>query len=126
MSMKQNATTIDEYLADVSREKRRALEDLRKKILSVVPDAEECISYRMPAFRVNGAVVAGFCATAKGCSYYPFSGKTLTTLARFVDNYDQTMGSLHFSPDSPLPVTLVRRLVRARLAEAKEKAGRRA
>lgn len=120
--MKGNPATIDEYLAGVSDDKRRAaLEDLRKKILSVIPDAEECISYRLPAFRLNGEVVAGFCATTKGCSYFPFSGSTLTTLSQYVADYDQTKGSLHFSPDRPLPMTLVRRLVRARIAEAKRR-----
>lgn len=113
------ATTIDDYLAGVSEEKRRALEDLRKKIRSVIPAAEECISYRIPAFRVNGKVVAGFCATTKGCSYFPFSGSTLKTLAREVAGYDQTKSALHFLPAKPLPATLVRRLIRARLAETR-------
>ena len=87
------------------------------KIRSVVPDAEECISYGMPAFRVHGAVVAGFQATKNGCSYYPFSGSTLATVARFVRAFDQTKSALHFSPDKPLPMTLVRRLIKARMAE---------
>ena len=81
---------------------------------------QECISYRIPAFRVNGVVIAGFCATAKGCSYFPFSGSTLRSLARDVSRYDQTKGSLHFSPDEPLPITLVRKLIKVRIAETKE------
>jgi uncharacterized protein YdhG (YjbR/CyaY superfamily) len=108
---------IDEYLANVSDDKRRALEKLRKTIRSIVPRAEECISYRMPAFRLDGTVIAGFLATAKGCSYFPFSGKTLRTLAEDVRGYDQTKGSLHFRPDEPLPATLVRKLIKARIAE---------
>ena len=120
MPMTRQATTIDEYLAGVSDDKRRALEDLRKKIRAVVPAAEECISYRIPAFRVGGTVVAGFCATTKGCSYFPFSGSTLKTLARDVAAYDQTKSALHFSPAKPLPATLVRRLIRTRIAETKK------
>jgi len=109
--------TIDEYLATLTGDRRRALERLRKTIRSVIPRAEECISYRMPAFRLNGAVVAGFIATRKGCSYFPFSGTTLTTLAKDVKGYEQTKGSLHFDPKKPLPVSLVRKLIKARVAE---------
>ena len=111
--------TIDEYLAPLGSEKRAALGKLRKAILSIVPEAEECISYGIPAFRLNGAVVAGFCATAKGCSYFPFSGSTLGALAEYLQDYDQTKSSLHFHPAQPLPVTLVRKLIKARIAERK-------
>ena len=119
MSTQRRPSTIDEYLEGVPEDRRRALEDLRTKIHSVIPDAEECISYRMPAFRVNGAVVAGFCATAKGCSYFPFSGSTLKTLARDVKSYSQTKSSLHFPTDGPLPIALVRKLITARIKEKK-------
>jgi len=115
--MKARPSTIDGYLATVSDEKRAALEQLRKAIRRLVPEAEECISYNLPAFRLRGAVVAGFCATTKGCSYYPFSGRTLATLAGELEGYGMTKGALHFHPDEPLPVTLVRKLLRVRLAE---------
>lgn len=111
--------TIDEYLAPLGGAKRAALGKLRKVILSIVPKAEECISYGIPAFRLDGAVVAGFCATAKGCSYFPFSGSTLGALAEYLQDYDQTKSSLHFHPDKPLPATLVRKLIKARIAERK-------
>lgn len=117
MSSKRKPQTIDEYLDGVPEDRRRALEDLRKKILSIIPEAKECISYQMPAFRLDGVVVAGFCATAKGCSYFPFSGSTLKTLARDLDRYDQTKSSLHFSPEKPLPIALVRKLVKTRVKE---------
>ncbi len=111
--------TIDEYLATLSSEKRAALGKLRKVIRSVFPRVEECISYRIPAFRLDGQVVAGFCATAKGCSYFPFSGSTLGALANDLHAYGQTKSSLHFHPDKPLPATLVRKLIKARIAETK-------
>jgi len=113
-------SAIDDYLIGLPENRRAALEDLRAKIRAVVPEAEECISYRMPAFRVNGIVIAGFRATAKGCSYYPFSGSTLRSLARDVGRYDQTKGSLHFSSDNPLPIALVRKLIKVRIAETTE------
>lgn len=120
MAAAHKGTPIDDYLRSVPEDRRGALEDLRAKIRSVVPDAEECISYGMPAFRVEGGVVAGFQATKKGGSYYPFSGSTLGTVARFVSTYDQTKSALHFLPEKPLPMTLVRRLIKARMAEIEE------
>lgn len=109
--------TIDAYLATVKGEKRAALDHLRERIRAVVPRAEECISYTIPAFRLDGRIVAGFAATAKGCSYFPFSGSTLRTLAKELAGYDQTKSALHFDPARPLPATLVRKLVKARIAE---------
>jgi uncharacterized protein YdhG (YjbR/CyaY superfamily) len=118
--VKPRPSTIDEYLGSVPEDRRRALEDLRTKIRSIVPSAKECISYRIPAFRLNGEVIAGFCATSKGCSYFPFSGSTLKALARDVSSYDQTKSSLHFSPEKPLPLALVRKLVNTRIKETIE------
>jgi uncharacterized protein YdhG (YjbR/CyaY superfamily) len=116
-TMKRKPTTIDAYLATVESDQRAPLEKLRQTIRSIVPRAEECISYGVPAFRLGRAVVAGFCARAKGCSYFPFSGTTFRTLARELEGYDKTKSALHFSPDAPLPATLVRKLIRARIAE---------
>jgi uncharacterized protein YdhG (YjbR/CyaY superfamily) len=121
--MTRKARTVDEYLASVSGDKRTALEKLRKTIRSIVPKAEECISYGIPAFRLGGTVVAGFSATAKGCSYFPFSGSTLRTLARDVQRYDKTKSSLHFDPRKPLPTTLVRKLLKARIVETQNESG---
>ena len=73
----KRAKTIDEYLAGVPRPQRAVLEEVRQTIRSIVPDSEECISYAIPAFRLDGRIVAGFAARAKGCSYFPFSGSTL-------------------------------------------------
>jgi uncharacterized protein YdhG (YjbR/CyaY superfamily) len=116
---RRKPSTIDEYLATVGEERRRALEALRRQIRSILPEAEECISYGLPAFRLHGVVVAGFSGTVKGCSYFPFSGSTLKTLAHQVRGYEQTKGSLHYRPQEPLPITLVRRLIKTRIAETK-------
>jgi uncharacterized protein YdhG (YjbR/CyaY superfamily) len=117
--MRFTMSQIDDYLAKVSDDKRTALAKLRKAIHTIVPRAEECISYGMPAFRLDGAVVAGFQATKKGCSYYPFSGTTLQSLADELRDYDQTKSALHFRPEKPLPATLVRKLIKARVAETR-------
>ena len=115
--MARKPSTIDAYLATVKGDKRAALDKLRKTIRAVVPRAEECISYAIPAFRLDGRIVAGFAATAKGCSYFPFSGSTLRSLANELRDYEQTKSSLHFDPSRPLPATLVRKLIKARRAE---------
>jgi uncharacterized protein YdhG (YjbR/CyaY superfamily) len=115
----RSRSPIDAYLATVPEDRRAALQRLRRTLRSILPGAEECLSYGIPAFRVDGEVVAGFLATAKGCSYFPFSGRTLGTLAGELAGHGGTKGSLHFSPEEGLPATLVRKLVRARRAEVR-------
>jgi uncharacterized protein YdhG (YjbR/CyaY superfamily) len=115
--MPRKPRTIDEFLAPLPADKREALQQLRRTIRSIAPKAEECISYGIAAFRLGGAVVAGFAPTAKGCSYYPFSGSTLRALAGELKGYSQTKSALHFTPDRPLPKALVRKLIQARLDE---------
>src|SRR5262245_46682024 len=114
--MRAKPKTISEYLASVKPDRRAALERLRRTIHAVVPDVEECISYSMPAFRYDGQVIAGFLATARGCSYFPFSGTTLSTLSSDVAAYSRTKSALHFDPRRGLPVALVRKLLRTRIA----------
>jgi uncharacterized protein YdhG (YjbR/CyaY superfamily) len=110
-------SAVDEYLTGVSPSSRALLQKLRKTIHSTVPEVDECISYGMPAFRYRSRIIAGFRATSKGCSYYPFSGTTLKTLAGDIEGYSQTRSALHFGPDKPLPASLVRKLLDARMAE---------
>jgi uncharacterized protein YdhG (YjbR/CyaY superfamily) len=111
-------SNVDNYLAKVDPRHRNLLQQLRKTIHALVPEVEECISYRMPAFRLGGRIIAGFAATSKGCSYYPFSGRTLATLAADVEGYEGTKGAIHFGPEKPLPSSLVRKLLKARIAES--------
>jgi len=106
---------IDDYLAGLEEPRRSTLEALRRSILAVVPDAEQCISYGMPAFRVDGKVVAGFAAFQRHLSYLPHSGHVLADLGDAVAGYDATPGSLHFPVDQPLPDDLVRALVDAKM-----------
>ena len=119
MRQAQKPTSVDAYLTSVSPDRRVALEQLRRTIHSVLPDVEECISYSMPAFRVDGYVVAGFLATSRGCSYFPFSGTTLGTLETALSGYSKTKSALHFDPARPLPKTLVRKLLTARITETR-------
>ncbi len=112
-----SADEIDEYLAEVDEPKRSTLEAVRRSILAVIPEAEECISYSVPAFRVEGRVVAGFAAFKDHLSYLPFSGGVLGQLNEELDGYTMTKSSLHFPVDRPLPRALVKRLVAVRLEE---------
>ena len=111
-----SAQEVDAYLATVDEPKRTTLEALRRSIRAVVPDGEECISYGMPAFRVDGKVVAGFAAFKNHLAYLPHSGTVLADLGDAIAAYEHTPGSLHFAVDEPLPDDLVRRLVEAKLA----------
>jgi uncharacterized protein YdhG (YjbR/CyaY superfamily) len=108
---------IDSYLAAVDEPKRTTLEELRRSIMAVIPDAEQCISYGMPAFKVQGKAVAGFAAFKNHLSYLPHSGSVLERLADDLAGYQSTKGSLHFAIDEPLPPALVTKLVETRMQE---------
>ena len=109
--------TIDDYLATLSEDKRAALEKLRKIIRTVAPKAEECISYQLAAFRLDGKMLVAFGATANHCAFYLMSGSTIDTYTGELKNYDTSKGTIRFQADKPLPVALVRKLVKARIAE---------
>jgi uncharacterized protein YdhG (YjbR/CyaY superfamily) len=108
---------IDDYLANVSTSQRPVLEALRNAIRSNVPEAQECISYKIPAFRVDGHVVAGFAAFKNHMSYLPFSGSVLSELDASLEGRERTKSALHFTEESPLPEDLVVLLLQTRLAE---------
>jgi uncharacterized protein YdhG (YjbR/CyaY superfamily) len=108
---------IDDYLAKVEEPKRSTLERLRRTILVIVPEAQECISYQVPAFRVGGEVIAGFAAFKNHLSYLPFSGSVLNQLSVELEGYDKTLSALHFPVDRPLPEALVKKLINVRLRE---------
>lgn len=109
---------IDQYLDGLDEPKQATLRALRDTILSVIPDAEECISYSMPAFRVQGKVVAGFAAFTTHLSYLPHSGSVLSELGTDLAGYRQTKGALQFPLDTPLPRSLVVKLIDVRLRQA--------
>jgi uncharacterized protein YdhG (YjbR/CyaY superfamily) len=108
---------IDDYLALVEEPKRSSLEALRRSILEAVPDAEQCLSYGLPAFKVQGRTVAGFAAFKNHLSYLPHSGSVLGVMGDDIAGYQGTKGSLHFPVDQPLPDVLVRRLVEATMRQ---------
>ncbi len=109
---------VDQYLAGLEEPKRSTLQRLRQTILEVVPEAEEGISYQVPAFRVDGKVIAGFAAFKNHLSYLPHSGSVFPMLRDEVASYKTSTGALQFPIDSSLPKSLVEQLIRVRLAQA--------
>ncbi|HLJ67421.1 MAG TPA: DUF1801 domain-containing protein [Chloroflexota bacterium] len=112
-----SAHEIDNYLNALAEPQRSTLQQLRETILEIVPDAEECMSYGLPAFRVDGKVVAGFAAFTHHLSYLPHSGSVLPALGEQIAGYTGTKSSLHFPADQPLPRPLVEKLIAVRLQQ---------
>ena len=112
--------TIEEYLAPLSNEKRAALEKLRRAIKSAAPNAEECISYQIPAFRLGGRMLVAFGAAANHCAFYAGSSPVEAHKDE-LKAYDTSKGTIRFQADKPLPASLVRKLVKARIAENEDR-----
>lgn len=111
-----SARDADAYLAKLSADKRATLEKVRKAIRAAAPDAEEGVSYGMPAF-FQGKPIAGYSASAKHCSYFPMSGAITARLADELKHYEVSKGGFRFPIGKPPSATLIRKLVKARLAE---------
>ena len=110
---KVHAKTFDQFLSALNPDKRTALQKLRKTIRATAPNAEECISYGIPAFRLNGKFLVGLGAAVDHCSFYPESA--LSSLGDELKGYDTGKGTIRFQPGKPLPAALVRKLVKARV-----------
>ena len=117
--METASTTI---LAALPDDQRAALQRLRKAIRTAAPQAEECISYRLPAFRLEGRLLVAFGATAKHCGFYPISGTAVDAHREELQGYATSKGCIRFQPDRPLSAALVRKLVKYRIAENAERA----
>lgn len=108
--------TVDEYLEAQPEPQSTTLRDLRATLRRILPDAEERLSYGVPAFVVRGKAVAGYAGLARHCSYFPHSGAVLPELEDELAGYDWSKGTLRFPVDQPLPEPLVRRLVEVRMS----------
>ena len=112
---------VDAYLAGLPAEQRDLLQHLRETIAAAVPDADEAISYGMPAFERHGRFFVSYAAWTRHCSIYPLSAEFLAAHEAQLEGYGRTKGSLHFSPERPLPDELIVALVRAEVARSDEK-----
>lgn len=106
---------IDAYIAALPEPKRSSLEEMRRRILDIVPDAEQKISYGMPAFAVAGKVVAGFASFKNHLAYLPHSGRVFPLLERELQGFVRTSGSLHVPIDQPLSPELLAALIEAKM-----------
>jgi uncharacterized protein YdhG (YjbR/CyaY superfamily) len=113
-----SAEEIDQYLDAVEEPKRTTLARLRQTILAIIPEAEQGISYGVPAFKVGGKTIAGFAAFKNHLSYLPHSGSIFPQLSDELRGYSSSSGALHFSIDEPLPAPLVEKLIAVRLQQA--------
>ena len=109
--------TVDEYLEAAPEPQRSTLGELRALLASLLPDAEEGMSYGVPAFSVGGKAVAGYAYAKRHCSYYPHSGSVIAQVEPdLIEGYDWGKGTLRFPVDRAPSERLVRRLVEIRLA----------
>ena len=107
--------TIDDYLADVPADQRAALEVLRRQIHAAAPEATETIAYGIPSFRLGGRYLLGIGAAKKHCSLY--CGTLLRNFDVELAGYTTRKGTIHFTPDKPIPPTVVKRIIKARVAD---------
>ena len=127
-TMKANTPReVEDYLARVPSIQRKALEQLRRAIKSVVPDAVEVISYQIPTFKLNGRMLVSYAAFNEHCSFFPGAGPTETHKDE-LKLFATSKGTVRFTPEKPLSPALVKRLVRTRIklneaAPKKRKAG---
>ena len=112
---------VDEYLANLDEPKRTTLQELRRTIQSIVPEAEEGISYGMPAYRLRGKVIAGFAAFKNHLSYLPHSGSVFAEIRDDVAGYVTSKGALQFPINRPLAKALVKKLIAIRLRQVDQR-----
>lgn len=115
--MASKPKTIDQYLAGVSPDQRAALAKLRKTIRAAAPRAEECISYGLAAFRLDGRPLVAFGASAGHCAFFPMSGTSVAAHREELEGYETSKGTIRFQPEKPLPAALVRKVIQERIAE---------
>lgn len=109
---------VNDYLKTLKQPQKSTLEILRKAILEILPKADQCISYQIPTFKVDGKAIVGFAAFKNHLSYFPMSGSVLDKLGKEVAKYQVSKGTLQFGADNPLSKALVKKLIRVRMAEA--------
>lgn len=122
---KTKPKTIDEVLAGATAEPRAALQKLRRTIHAAAPGAEECISYGLAAFRLNGRPLVAFSAWKNHCAFYPMSSTTVRMFQKELKDFETSKGTIRFTTDEPLPAGLVKKLVKARMAENAEQEAQR-
>ncbi len=117
------AKSVNDYLAALPAKQRRALASLRRTIKSAAPGATEGISYQIPTYKHQGLLVS-FAAFEHHLSFFGANADVRRRFAKELEDFEQTTGTIHFTPERPLPAALVKRIVRARVAENEARAER--
>jgi len=115
--MATRSALVDAYHARLPAAERKALEQIRAAVHAACPGAEECLSYGMPAVKLDGKPVVGWRAAAKHGAFHPLSGSTVATCKGALADYDTSKGTIRFPFDAVLPAKLVKLLVATRIGE---------
>ena len=108
---------VDKYLESLPLDSQKALGNLRKIIRDTVPNAEEGFSYGVPAFKLKGKPIVCYASFKNHCGFYPMSPEILNSFIPELTDFETAKGTIRFKVDKPLPETLVKRIVEARLKE---------
>jgi uncharacterized protein YdhG (YjbR/CyaY superfamily) len=117
--VKQLPVAVRAHYQSAPSPHKETMLEMRKRILEIVPDAQEVVSYGMPAFKVDETIVAGLLANKKHVGYYPFSGSILKLFPEELAGFSKTISAIHVPVDKPLAKTLMKKLIKARLTQAK-------
>jgi uncharacterized protein YdhG (YjbR/CyaY superfamily) len=113
---KSNSEGVDNYLSQLPESQKKALENIRKTIKKLAPDALEYLSYKMPAYKYHG-MLGGFAAFKNHCSYFPWDSKTIEQFKDELKDFVTSKGTIQFTPEKPIPEALLEKIIKARLQE---------
>jgi uncharacterized protein YdhG (YjbR/CyaY superfamily) len=113
-SIDTNSIAIDKYLKSLPDQQRIVLEKLRQTIKEIVPEAQEVISYQMPAYKYHGMLV-GFAAFKNHCSFVPWNSKTVEQFKEELNDFSVSKGTIRFTPEKPIPDALLKKIIEARV-----------
>jgi uncharacterized protein YdhG (YjbR/CyaY superfamily) len=111
------SSAVEGYLARLPADQQAALDRLRAQLRGLLPEAVEALSYGMPTFKIGDRAVVWYAGWKAHCSIYPLTDSFLRSHARTLKGFGRTNGSMHFTPEAPIPERLVEELVRARLSD---------